>query len=161
MRHTLTLAIIPAIACTLAAQSVGNVAGKITDKAGNPLSGATISMMLVGTTVTKEIKTDANGKYFQAGLAPREFEFTFKADGFVTQKKLGGVKMGDILRQDIIMLTPEQAQEENSKNNPLAKEENDATKAGNAGLAAFNSATPLLNSQNFTEALPLMNPITL
>jgi len=156
MRHALTLAIIPAMSISLTAQITGGIQGKITDKAGKPIPGATVVLLRSGTNVTKEVKTKENGTYFLAGVFSSEYEISFKADGFVTTKKVDRIPMGGFLSQDVTLYTPEQAQEENSKTDPKAKAENEAAKSGNAGAAAYNEAIALYGSQKFNEALPLL-----
>jgi tetratricopeptide (TPR) repeat protein len=110
----------------------------------------------MGTTLTKEIKAKDNGTYFLAGLEAREFEITCKADGFVPTKLVDRIPTGGILTKDITLLTKEQAYEESLKGNPDAKATMGGMNAGNAGAAAFNSASPLYSSQKFTEALPFL-----
>jgi len=152
MRHILTLAIIPAMSLSLVAQQPGGIQGKITDKAGKPVGGATITLVRMGTSITKEVKSKDTGAYFLAGLEAKEYEVTIKAQGLVSYRFVDRIPVGGILTKDITLLTPEQAQLEKAKTDPAAASIN----AGNAGAIAFNTAGPLYSSQKFAEALPFL-----
>jgi TolA-binding protein len=129
----------------LAAQQPGAIQGTITNKAGKPIAGAKVTLVRVGTTVTKEIKSKDNGTYFLAGLEPREFEITVQAEGYVSTKLIDRIITGGVLAKNITLLTAE----ENINANPNAKND-----PGNVGPTEFNLASPLYSSQNFVEALP-------
>jgi len=83
MRHVLPLVMIPVLSLALAAQEAGRIQGKITDKAGNPVADATITLVRTGTNVTKGTKSLKDGAYFLTGVAASEQEISYSAQGFV------------------------------------------------------------------------------
>jgi len=150
MRHVLPLVMIPVLSLALAAQEAGRIQGKITDKAGNPVADATITLVRTGTNVTKGTKSLKDGAYFLTGVAASEQEISYSAQGFVPQLVHDRIPVGGALTKDITLLTPEQALEEVAKTNPAAA----AQRASNIGATEYNEAGPLYTSQNFKEALP-------
>jgi len=150
MRHVLPLVMIPVLSLALAAQEAGRIQGRISDKAGNPVADATISLVRTGTHVAREAKSGKDGDYFLAGVAASEQEISYAAQGFVTQLVHDRIPVGGALTKDITLLTPDQALDENARSNPAAA----ALKASNLGATEFNAAGPLYTSQKFEDALP-------
>jgi tetratricopeptide (TPR) repeat protein len=130
---------------TLRADTTGRVSGKVTTSDGKPVAGAVVSLSRVEVTWVKEIKTDANGAFFQVGLVPKDFDITVTAPGFAPAKERVKILLGEVVTKNITLLTPDEAAKAGiataaaSGDSAGAKEEIEATDAYNAG-AGFYSA---------------------
>jgi tetratricopeptide (TPR) repeat protein len=62
----------------------GTVRGVVTDKAGNPIEGVTITISNVNyTSINYVIKTNDKGEYFQMGLQPDYYSIKAEKDGYL------------------------------------------------------------------------------
>ena len=71
----------------LAAETTGTLTGTITDSAGHPLAGVSVSA--VAPSLTAKTTTGANGFYSLTGLAPDTYTVTFSKESFQSQQVTG------------------------------------------------------------------------
>lgn len=155
----LTLALmLPVVCMVLPAESTGRIAGRVQNKAGDAVPAAKITLKRLDRNWTKELVVDKNGGFLQVGLEPQEFELTVSAPGFVEQKSMVKIPLGDVLKKVIILLTTEENRAQAIASGALkATVVEDPGAALNAeGRDAFNLAIPLYNESKFSEALPLV-----
>jgi tetratricopeptide (TPR) repeat protein len=152
MRNIIPALMIPAVCFTLAADSTGRIAGKVTTKDGKPLPQAVITLSRTEITWTKEVKMDDKGTYMQVGLEPKDFKLTCTAPGYQTYKENIRIKLGDVLTVNIKMLTAQEAADEALKANLAALPAGEGKSM--AASASFNAGVEFYNQQNFVEALP-------
>jgi outer membrane receptor protein involved in Fe transport len=88
-----------------AAQSVGgSIQGTVTDAAGAALAGARVALRNVGTGDTRELETDAAGRYHAPLLAPGEYEVKASMNGFQTVERRGiRLTVGQDARVDVTL----------------------------------------------------------
>lgn len=151
MKRILHIAALPLITMTLCAQTSGRVQGKVTDSTGKGVPNVTITMKRLDINWSKEIKGRDTGSYFLAGLEPKDYEFTFSAEGFVPFKIINKVPIAETLTQDAVLKTVKEAQAEAAKKDPNAQ----SRAAESTGAEAFNSGIAAYNTMNFSDALPL------
>jgi hypothetical protein len=84
------LALIAAIALsttlTLAQQTLGGMTGSVSDASGGVIPNATVIVINEQTSLTRTIKTNAEGEYNFVNLPIGTYTLTFTADGFDIQK---------------------------------------------------------------------------
>lgn len=75
----------------------GRLSGKVADESGNPVTSATITLQfLERKEVTRETKTDKNGKWKIAGLGSGRWKITVSAQGFISYQKTVSVSQLEI-----------------------------------------------------------------
>jgi hypothetical protein len=80
----------------------GRVSGVVTDPAGMPVPGATVTLTATETRLTRTAITDASGIYAVPGLAPGRYELLVQASGFRPSVRDGvGVTTGETIRVDV------------------------------------------------------------
>ena len=165
LRALFPLAILAASAPSLMADVTMRITGKVTTKDGKPIPGAKLVIKKVDNGWMREILTDSNGIYSQAGLQPdlkKNYEITISKDGYSTHvKRISVILQGSSFTEpDFILYAPGEA--------PLPDDEADfAPAAGTASSAAdpalkedadaraaFNAAVPLYQAKNYAGALP-------
>ena len=86
MKRVLGAALIPlfvvAVSSGQATSINGAIQGSITDSAGAVVSGASVSIVNVGTQQTKSLTTDASGFYSSGPLIPGTYQVKVHASGF-------------------------------------------------------------------------------
>jgi len=75
----MALAVTLAFAATAAAQ-VGTVKGKVMDAQGNPVEGATVSIVQKGSKSGRTLKTNKKGEFVQVGIFPANYVITAEKD---------------------------------------------------------------------------------
>lgn len=73
------------VASATAQVITGDVLGTVSDSTGAIVSGATVTMTNVATSVTRTITTEANGEYTFNLVPPGQYSIAVKAQGFKTQ----------------------------------------------------------------------------
>ena len=165
LRALFPLAIIACATPSLMADVTMRITGKVLAKDGKPVAGAKIVLKKVDTGWTRELTTDAEGVYSQAGLQPdkdKNFEVTITKDGFTPHvKRIAVPLVGSSMTIDFhLYRAGETPLEEDAADfsaaatttaapavDPSLKEDADAR-------AAFNAAIPLYNAKQYAEALP-------
>ncbi|MBC7925884.1 MAG: TonB-dependent receptor, partial [Bryobacteraceae bacterium] len=66
----------------LSAQTQTNLTGTVSDPTGAAVPGATITITSVGTTQSREVKSDEQGSYVFAQITPGEYRLLAKKEGF-------------------------------------------------------------------------------
>ena len=80
--HWLAFLVVP---CAHAQQTLGGIAGALTDKSGGALSDATVTIVSEQTTLSRTQKTNAAGTYEFVNLPIGTYDITFTREGFQTQ----------------------------------------------------------------------------
>jgi tetratricopeptide (TPR) repeat protein len=173
MNRTLR-ALVPALlvapACmTLHADTFSRLTGKVTDNGGTPVVGAKVTLSRLDRNWTKEVSTNKEGVWLIAGLDAKEYIVTVNAPGFAAYKFKMKAPLGDVLKQDIKLLTVAQnggaamvdatgdapaPQQATAKPQPSV--EDPAVKADADAREAFNGAVPFLKANQKDQALPLL-----
>jgi len=116
----------------------GRLSGKVTDESGNPVTSATITLeFLEKEEVTRETKTDKNGKWKIAGLGSGRWEITVSAQGFISYQKTVSVS---------------QLERNPSLNTILNKIEEQLIEKA-PGIKLFEKGNELFNEKKFEEAI--------
>lgn len=153
-------AIVPAIialssALSLMADTTGRISGKITNKKGESLPQAVVTIKRLDITWVKEIKPNASGTYLQVGLEPKEFEMRVVCKGYADYVDQVKVPLGETLQKHVTMLTPEESQAV-AATSGKAPIEDPGLKAESEGAESFNQAVGLYNEKKYVEAQPLL-----
>lgn len=148
--------IVPAIIAaslglSLAAQTTGSMQGKVLDSKGKPVPNSKVVVSKIGINWVKEMKISAEGKFFQVGFAPGDYEISVSAPGYVEIKGQEHVGVGLVLNKDYVLLTPAEA----PRTGNLTAQPDPSAAAETKGLESYNQAVGLFNQKNFSEALPL------
>lgn len=148
--------IVPAIIAAslgmgLAAQTTGSMQGKVLDSKGKPISNSKVVVSKIGINWIKELKVSAEGKFFQVGFAPGNYEISVSAPGYVEIKEQDRIGVGLVLQKDYVLLTPTEAPRTGNQ----ATQPDPSATAETKGLESYNQAVGLFNQKNFSEALPL------
>jgi tetratricopeptide (TPR) repeat protein len=138
---------------SLAAQMTGSLQGKVLNSKGQPVPNSKVVVSKLGITWVKDLKISAEGKFFQVGFAPGEYEFTVSAPGYIQMKEQDRIGVNEVLQKNYVLLTPAEAQKSGAVTDP-------SIAAEAKGLEAFNQAVGLFNERNFSEALPLFESAT-
>ena len=155
MRSILPAIVIVAAALNLQADTTGRIAGRVTNKKGEALPAAVLTLKRVDINWAKEIKMGANGAYLQVGLEPKEFDLKVTCKGYADYVERVKIPLGDTLQKNITMLTPEESQA-NAVASGKAPDVDPGQLAESEGTDAFNKAVTLYNEKNFKEAQPLL-----
>lgn len=95
-------------------QFQGKIMGLVTDNAGTPIEGVTVTIVSQKTsTVTYELKTDKSGKFIQVGLMPGYFQVSFKKAGFMPKSTELRVSIGDETKIEVKLDTTEELIQKN------------------------------------------------
>jgi len=147
MRSLLYFAAVAAlVSAPLAAAQQGRITGKVLDAAGKPIPNVSIVLKRLDITFIKKIKVEANGKYLQSGLEPKEYEMTVSAEGYVSVKKIVKIPLNDNLVEDITLMTPEQIL-------AAASAENPGNSKASSGDSAYTDAVRLYNDKDYAAAI--------
>jgi len=152
--------IIPAflvLACTLSLQAdtTGRIAGKVTNKKGEPLPQAQVVIKRLDINWVKEIKPNASGTFLQVGLEPKEFELKVSCKGYVDHVEVVKIPLGDTLTKNVTLLTQEEAVS-SAVAAGKAPVEDPGMKAENEATDSFNKAVLFYNERKYQDAQPLL-----
>ena len=77
------------LACTAAgrAQATTSLNGRVTDRTGAVIPGASVRLTLPATGAIREYTTDASGQYQFSQLAPGNYTLAVSASGFATSQR--------------------------------------------------------------------------
>ena len=78
----LLLLVVPLLAPTAAAQTSAAISGTVNDPNRAVLPGVTVTLRNVGTSLSRTVATNAEGRYVIAGLAPGAYELRAELAGF-------------------------------------------------------------------------------
>jgi hypothetical protein len=94
------------VASVASAQSTtGTVAGRITDKNGNPLSGATVQVKSTTTGLTRGAMSNLDGRFTVAGIEPgMDYTVTARRIGFAPDVRTNqSVALGTTTKMDFVL----------------------------------------------------------
>jgi tetratricopeptide (TPR) repeat protein len=148
MRSLLFVAAVAIVSAPLSAQQTGRISGKVLDTAGKPVPNAVVVLKRLDVSFTKEIKVDAKGSYFQAGLDPKEYQITVSAEGYVGLQETVRVPLNDTLTRNYTLATPDQ------QIAALGGEAKTNLKAS-AGDSAYTQAVGMYNEKDYEGALQM------
>ena len=89
LRKATILALLVLQAATAAAQTTGDISGRIEDPQGNPLIGVLVRATNTDTGIHREIPSDRNGAYRLGGLPVGTYEVVAEATGMRTFRASG------------------------------------------------------------------------
>ena len=157
MRQLIPMLLAPALCATLLADTTGGLTGKVLTKGGQPIPNAVVTLKRTDITYVKELKSDAKGKFIQVGLNPVEYDVLVHAEGFVDFKDHFKIPLGDLMKKDFTLMTPEEARAAAPTGITTAAAPVDPGAAlEDAGYTAFNEATSLYNAKEWKKSEPLL-----
>ena len=86
-----------AAALSLHADTTGRIAGKVTNKKGEPLAAAVVTLKRTDISWTKVLSLTSKGAFMQVGLEPKEFDLTVSCKGYVDSAKRIKIPLGDVI----------------------------------------------------------------
>ena len=137
------------LATPASAQLTAVMRGKVVDEAGKPVEGAEVKGEFLGD-VNREwtTKTDKNGSFLRAGLAPGPWKVT------ATKDKLVGVEPRTALSLDGATITLKLGDAKKAAASGMSKEEIEAANKKQAAMETdFNAAKLAFDSGNFDGAI--------
>ncbi len=150
MKRIVPAIIVASVGLSLVAQTTGSIQGKVLDSKGRPIPGSKVVVSKTGINWTKEVKVNAEGKFFQVGFQVGEYLITVSAPGFPEFKEQDRIGAGLVLQKDYTLLTAEESAK-SGKREPL----NESTAAESLGLESFNQGVVFYNAKDYLGALPL------
>ncbi|HSS50160.1 MAG TPA: carboxypeptidase-like regulatory domain-containing protein, partial [Thermoanaerobaculia bacterium] len=88
-RWLLPVALPVVFAATLAAQTTGDIVGRVTDEAGGVLPGVAVEARSLVLQGSRTAVTDATGSYRLNLLPPGDYAVSFTGQGFASEIKQG------------------------------------------------------------------------
>ena len=88
------LALSLGLAAPAFAQTDGVVAGRVTDVDGNPVVGATVTVVSIARGDSRTYETDDEGNYYGRGLRSDLYQVTITAEGYQAQQQQVKVNFG-------------------------------------------------------------------
>jgi tetratricopeptide (TPR) repeat protein len=156
VRKVLPFLIVAALLAIPAYAQQGSITGKVIDTEGKPMVGVLISIDSKGITRHFEVKTDAKGSYFHAGLPTGVYKITVMKDGTALNSAdnvritFGGTTPVDFdLQKMAAQAPPAISAEEQAKLDAEKKAQEETKNAFNNGLAA-------LQAKQYAEAATLL-----
>jgi tetratricopeptide (TPR) repeat protein len=157
MRRLAIALMLPVACLSLYSETAGRISGKVTNKKGEPVVGAKVTLSRVDIHWVKDLITDKKGAYFQVGLEPREFDLTASAEGFAEVKERIKIPLGELLVKDITLKTLDEKRTEDIASGAIKPVEADPGAELDAqGRDAANLGIPLYNEGKYAEALPFI-----
>jgi tetratricopeptide (TPR) repeat protein len=154
MRRLVSAILIPAACLSLYADTTGRISGRVQSKDGQPIAGAKVILKRLDLAWIKELVTDKKGNFLQVGLDPKEFELTVSAAGYVDNKEMIRIPLGDVLLKNVTLLTPAEARTAAPDGGPQVVPDDPGAALDAEGRDAFNDEIPLYNEGKYEEALP-------
>jgi len=143
----------------LQAQATASIGGTVTDSSGAAIAGATLQVRNVGTGVTQNIASDAQGRFRAPDLAIGEYDVRASNPGFQTVVRTGVVLTVGSEPVVDFSLAVGQAQETVTVQSEVSQVETQSTAVG--ALVETKQITDLpLNGRNFTQLLTLAPGVT-
>ncbi|MBV9612319.1 MAG: carboxypeptidase regulatory-like domain-containing protein, partial [Acidobacteriaceae bacterium] len=78
-----------AVGLASAQTPTGSIIGRITDSSGAQVPGASVTVRNQSTNLARQVRSETDGDYTAADLAPGIYEVTIRKDGFRTANKRG------------------------------------------------------------------------
>lgn len=155
MRRLFPLFLASAICLSLSADTTGGITGRVLTKGGQPIPNAVLTLKRTDIKYVKEMKADANGKYIQVGMNPVEFDVFVHADGYVDLKDHVKIPLGELMRKDFTLLTPEESRSAAPTAAAATAPADPGAKLEDAGSAAFNAGIAFYNTKDWKQSEPL------
>ena len=98
--------VMAAVASVASAQvTTGSVTGRVTDKNGNPLSGATVQVKSPSTGLVRGVQTNLEGRYMVAGIEPgADYTITARRIGFAADtREMQTISLGTTTKLDFTL----------------------------------------------------------
>ncbi|MGE3405030.1 MAG: carboxypeptidase regulatory-like domain-containing protein [Vicinamibacterales bacterium] len=95
--------VLSATPVALAQVGAGAITGVLRDATGQAIAGAAVTIAQAGTGATRTVRSNTDGTYVLAGLAPDGYNLTITADGFRPSRALVQVATGATLRLDVTL----------------------------------------------------------
>jgi tetratricopeptide (TPR) repeat protein len=99
--RVLTFLFVAVLFAVPAYAQTGSIEGKVLDTEGKPMTGVLISIDRIGISQHFEVKTDAKGSYFHAGLPTGSYKVSVMRDGKIANSMDGvRVSFGGVAKAD-------------------------------------------------------------
>ena len=132
-----------------AAQNSARVFGVITDRGGQPVAGATVTLEFAGgLTRSFEVTTNEAGEFLQIGLARGPYTLTAAREGVGLNRVAIDLAVGQELEQNLTLLTVEEIYRDS-----LSADERAAFDARNATTDAFDQGLAAARGGQLDEAV--------
>jgi tetratricopeptide (TPR) repeat protein len=130
---------------------LGSIFGRVIDKDGKPLAGATVMIERDEVKLRYEVKTDRNGIYQRMGVDDGTYRVSVVQSGNVVASDTVTVSLGARADKDVDLRNPRLA---SAGAAPVSKAQQEAEQRANAGTqGAYNTGLTALAAQNFDEAI--------
>ena len=138
-----------ASAVPASAQNSARVFGVVTDRGGQPVAGATVTLEFAGgLTRSFEVTTNEAGEFLQIGLARGPYTLTATREGVGLNRVAIDLAVGQELEQNLTLLTVEEIYRDS-----LSADERAAFDARNATTDAFDQGLAAARGGQLDEAV--------
>ncbi|HEX8924396.1 MAG TPA: carboxypeptidase regulatory-like domain-containing protein, partial [Terriglobales bacterium] len=144
------------LACLFAtAQDTASLTGTVHDKSGAAIPNASVTVASTSTSVTRSLKTNADGEYLAGALLPGAYTLTVTAPGFSTYSAKDVIlRVAQRARIDVGLDVAKAATEVTVQGEGLTNVETQSSEV--AGTVTSKELTQLqLNGRNFTQLVTL------
>jgi tetratricopeptide (TPR) repeat protein len=150
--RALTLLILALCFASTAFGQIGSIYGKVLDKDGKPISGATVIIDREEIKLHQEVKTDKNGNYQRMGVDDGDYKVSVVQNGNTLASAIVSVSLGFRVDKNFDLSKPETAATGGGSvpNKALADAE---AKANSGTQGAYGAGVTALNAKNFDEAI--------
>lgn len=142
----------------MGAQTASEIQGRVTDASGKPISGATLTVRMVGWDWSRTYQSNADGFFRLTALTDRRtYWVACDAPNRVTSYFLQTVQSGDRVRKDVVILSLK----EFSIHNPSIPLAYNGSLEALSAIDAHNQGVSHFNAQNYEKALAFLNEASL
>lgn len=156
MKYARILAfLVLAIACASPAYAqLGSIVGKVIDKDGKPISGATVTFDRDEVKYHSEVKSDKGGNYSKLGMEDGNYQVAVIQDGKTVASAVVTVSLGFRVEKSFDLRTAGAVPAAAAGAPTISKAQQDAEKKANADTGgAFNAGMTALAAKNYDEAI--------
>jgi hypothetical protein len=85
-------------------QEPAKISGQVTDQTGATVTGATVRLTRDGQSLSPEVTTDQDGKFYFFQVPPGPFQLTFSSPGLASREIPGTLKSGETYTSPVVIL---------------------------------------------------------
>ena len=143
-------------AAQVVAQDTATLTGAVRDNTGAVIAGAAVALTNTATGIVRRARTNSDGEYVAAALAPGQYNLTISAAGFQTYQAQGVIlRVAQNARIDVTMHVGSAHEEVTVHGEGLAQVDTESAQLG--GTITGKELTQLqLNGRNFTQLITLV-----
>jgi uncharacterized protein HemY len=155
--RVLTVLVVAICFSSTAHAQIGSIFGKVLDKDGKALVGATVTIDRPEVKVHYEVKTDKSGIYQRMGVDDGSYEVKLIQNGNVVAQALVTVSLGFRVDKNFDLRNPETVAT-GGGTAPVSKALLEAETKANSGTGgAYNAGMTALGAKNYDEAMKQFN----